>query len=118
MTPAEKRRRATSVIHKLARLSKIAHWDIEVTFKYDEDNYGTCKCDSHYERASLNFTLEKIPDDRFDAYVCHEFAHILIEPLAQLAVDLSEGDRFRESQVTRVTETVTTTLERLLTELL
>lgn len=119
MTSAEKRRLVLRVHKALVKAFGLQHYDIELFFRYDEDNYGTCNVENHYERATININIDKHDNvkDIIDTML-HEYVHIPMDPLAKQALSAVKKDKWKLKQVNASIEAAVTWYTRILMPLM
>lgn len=94
MTPE----RAEQIFRSLQREMGLDGWEITLTFKRDNENFGTCDPAHQYREADINIDLSHhVKDVR--KLMIHELAHAGLAPLAAFAVKLCNGNPILLDQV-------------------
>lgn len=73
--------RADTQVKWLQRVFQLSHWDITVEWNAKEDDEGSTSAEAKYQRATIRFNVHEVNT----ACVAHEFCHVLVSRLADVA---------------------------------
>ena len=79
---AKKMASADTQVRWLVRAFKLQHWDIGVEWNAGEEDEGTTTVEAQYQRCTLRFNVHEVNTK----CVAHEFAHVLMSRLADVAL--------------------------------